>query len=197
VKRPGWPQSAAGHAWLRLLLALLSAGWACHGEQRRLRESGAANQRPAPAGSSELPPGPLLRDAPTAVLMRAPELGATYAENAWAVSEGKRLYSWYNCVGCHARGGGGMGPALMDPSWIYGHEPAQIFASIAGGRPNGMPAFGSRVSEAQVWLLVAYVQSLGGGIAKAAQSARGDELSNRLDSIEQEDRRKQRPRGTP
>src|SRR5215213_5179262 len=31
-----------------------------------------------------------------------------YEENAHALSEGKRLYSAYNCVGCHAHGGGGM-----------------------------------------------------------------------------------------
>src|SRR5437764_13398240 len=31
-------------------------------------------------------------------------------ENAPALSEGKRLYEWYNCSGCHSHGGGGIGP---------------------------------------------------------------------------------------
>jgi cytochrome c oxidase cbb3-type subunit 3 len=32
-----------------------------------------------------------------------------FEENAYMVSEGKRLFSAFNCVGCHAHGGGGMG----------------------------------------------------------------------------------------
>jgi cytochrome c oxidase cbb3-type subunit 3 len=173
------------------LLCLALAGAACHGEERRLRESEEANQRPAAASASASQPGPLVSAVPVATLTRVPELGDIYSRNAWAISEGRRLYSWYNCVGCHVRGGGGMGPALMDASWLYGNQPAQIFSSIAGGRPNGMPAFGGRVPEAQIWMLVAYVQSLGGGVPKAAQSARADELSPRLDSIQQLDRPKQ------
>ena len=37
--------------------------------------------------------------------------------------QGKRLFSWYNCIGCHANGGGGIGPPLMDDEWIYGSRP--------------------------------------------------------------------------
>src|ERR1044071_3848683 len=44
--------------------------------------------------------------------------------NAYAIAEGKRLYTQLNCVGCHANGGGGMGPPLMDDKWIYGSAPA-------------------------------------------------------------------------
>src|SRR4051794_3716850 len=46
-----------------------------------------------------------------------------YEENAYALSEGKRLYQALNCVGCHANGGGGIGPPLMDEKWIYGASP--------------------------------------------------------------------------
>ena len=31
---------------------------------------------------------------------------------AYDVSQGKRLFRWYNCSGCHSNGGGGMGPVL-------------------------------------------------------------------------------------
>src|SRR4051812_47750251 len=34
------------------------------------------------------------------------------------VSEGKRLYKWFNCNTCHVNGGGAIGPALMDDKWI-------------------------------------------------------------------------------
>src|SRR4051812_46625571 len=53
-----------------------------------------------------------------------------YEENAYATAQGQRLFTAFNCVGCHAHGGGGMGPALMDNKWIYGSEPDQIFSSI-------------------------------------------------------------------
>jgi cytochrome c oxidase cbb3-type subunit 3 len=80
--------------------------------------------------------------------------------NAYDISEGQRLYSWYNCVGCHANGGGGMGPPLVKKAWIYGGEPANLFDTIVKGRPNGMPTWGSRIPEYQVWQLVAYIRSM-------------------------------------
>ncbi|MCB5187505.1 cytochrome c [Methylobacillus caricis] len=85
-----------------------------------------------------------------------------YINNRHAINEGKRLFSWFNCAGCHANGGGGMGPPLIDSHWIYGSKPENIFASIMEGRPNGMPAFQGKVSEQEVWKIVAYVRSLGG-----------------------------------
>lgn len=90
-----------------------------------------------------------------------------YEGNYQAVREGKRLFSWYNCAGCHSPGGGGgMGPPLIDDHWIYGDQPAQIHETIAQGRPNGMPAFGSKISEHEIWQLVSYVQSLPAEAAK-------------------------------
>lgn len=98
-------------------------------------------------------------------------------ESAWAMSEGQRLFDWYACSGCHAHGGGGMGPALMDDEWLYGSDPESIFASIAEGRPNGMPAWGGRVPEYQLWQLVAYVRALGGLVPSTAAPGRSDTLA--------------------
>jgi mono/diheme cytochrome c family protein len=42
---------------------------------------------------------------------------AEYAGNAYQISQGQRLYGWMNCSGCHAHGGGGMGPPLSDNEW--------------------------------------------------------------------------------
>jgi cytochrome c oxidase cbb3-type subunit 3 len=83
-----------------------------------------------------------------------------YFNNAKAVMDGKRLYNWYNCVGCHANGGGAIGPALMDDQWIYGDRLDQIYASIYQGRPNGMPAWGHKIPEQQIWQIAAYVRSM-------------------------------------
>ena len=102
-----------------------------------------------------------------------------YQGNAFAISEGQRLYGWFNCSGCHAHGGGAIGPALMDDEWIYGGEPQQIYQTIVEGRPNGMPKFGGRVPEQQIWQLVAYVLSLSDRVPKDAKPVRSDHLYNR------------------
>jgi len=102
-----------------------------------------------------------------------------YEGNAYAISEGKRLFNWYNCSGCHSHGGGGMGPPLLEHQWIYGSDPANIFDTIVNGRPNGMPSWGGRIPEYQLWQLVTYVRSLGGFEPQTATPARGEELESK------------------
>lgn len=99
-----------------------------------------------------------------------------YEGNAFALNEGKRLFSQMNCTGCHANGGGGIGPALMDDKWIYGSQPDQIFATIVEGRPNGMPSFRGKLPNYQVWQLAAYVRSLSGQVSKDAAPGRSDDM---------------------
>jgi cytochrome c oxidase cbb3-type subunit 3 len=135
-----------------VLCACLAAASSCDREQSRFRDVALPGPAAAVSESALFPPG----------AMAAAGADNPYEDNAWAMSEGKRLFDWYNCSGCHARGGGGMGPALIDDVWIYGSEPAQIFATIVEGRPNGMPSFRGKVSETEVWKLVAFVRSLSG-----------------------------------
>lgn len=79
-----------------------------------------------------------------------------------ANQDGRRLFDWYNCSGCHGgHAGGGMGPSLRDGTWIYGNRDDQIFDSIARGRANGMPAWGLKIPESQIWELVAYIKTMG------------------------------------
>jgi cytochrome c oxidase cbb3-type subunit III len=99
-----------------------------------------------------------------------------FAANAFHLSEGKRLYSWFNCSGCHANGGGGMGPALIDDKWIYGNAIESIHATIRDGRPNGMPTFGNKVPDDQIWELAAYVRSMAGLASSAASPGRNDDM---------------------
>ena len=108
-----------------------------------------------------------------------PEIKNDYEENAYALSEGKRLFSAYNCNGCHSQGGGGMGPPLMDEKWIYGAKPEQIFSTIVEGRPNGMPSFRGRVPDFQVWQLSAYVRSMSGHVPKDAAPSREDHMQGK------------------
>jgi cytochrome c oxidase cbb3-type subunit 3 len=155
---------------LLLTALLLSFTVACEREERRFREMPAATARRDRERLVSLVPGPYTADV---------KIENPYGGNAFAISEGKRLFTWYNCVGCHANGGGGMGPPLMDDLWIYGSDPENIFSTIAEGRPNGMPAFGDKVPSYQIWQLVAYVQSLSGNTPKDAASGRQDDMQVR------------------
>ena len=85
---------------------------------------------------------------------------AAYYDNAEAVNTGKRLFNQYNCSGCHSNGGGGMGPDLMDDAWIYGGRLEQIHQTLVEGRPNGMPSWGGKIPDEQLWQISAYVRSM-------------------------------------
>lgn len=84
-----------------------------------------------------------------------------YLNDPVALQEGWKLFNWYNCSGCHGgHAGGGMGPSLRDAVWLYGDRDDQIFDSIAEGRGQGMPSWGSKIPEEQIWKLVAYIKSM-------------------------------------
>lgn len=148
------------------IAALLSS---CSRETRVLRQPPPANDILNTVQISGLNPG--ANSIPT------PPTSNIYQESAYAVSEGQKLYEQYNCVGCHAHGGGGIGPALMDSNWIYGSEPGNIFATITQGRPNGMPSFRNRIPQYQVWEIVAYVRSMSGLLPKGVSPSRSDEMN--------------------
>jgi cytochrome c oxidase cbb3-type subunit 3 len=141
---------------------------ACEREERRFSEMPPTATPSMMTVVSYLQPG-------SAVIRT--QIEEPYGDNAWAVSEGQRLFNQMNCSGCHASGGGAIGPALMDDEWIYGSAPQQIFASIAQGRPNGMPAWEYALSNQQIWELVAYVRSLSGLEPKGARSGRSDHMA--------------------
>ncbi len=93
-----------------------------------------------------------------------------YYDNPQAVAAGKRLFQQYNCSGCHSNGGGGMGPSLMDDEWIYGGRLEQIHQTLVEGRPNGMPAWGGKIPDEQLWQLATYVRSMSLPATLAAQN---------------------------
>jgi cytochrome c oxidase cbb3-type subunit 3 len=105
-----------------------------------------------------------------------PQVNNPSQGNAYDISEGQRLFDWYNCSGCHAHGGGAIGPPLIKTEWIYGGEPANLFDTIVKGRPNGMPAWGGKIPAYQVWQLVAFVRSMNNLEPKSATSVRPDTI---------------------
>lgn len=146
-------------------MAMLVIG--CEREQRRLDEPPLRQDATRTIALVSLQPG---------VSTQPLEVPRPYEYNAYAVSQGKQLYEWFNCSGCHAHGGGAIGPPLMDAKWIYGSDPANIYATIVQGRPNGMPSFRGRIPERQVWQLVAYVRSMSGELPQDVAPGRNDSM---------------------
>jgi cytochrome c oxidase cbb3-type subunit 3 len=95
----------------------------------------------------------------TSVQTADPSAGS-YVESPEALADGASLYQVY-CVRCHgAQGEGGIGPSFRDKEFVYGGDTKQVFASIAEGRPKGMPAHGDLLASQQIWHLVAFIESL-------------------------------------
>jgi cytochrome c oxidase cbb3-type subunit III len=165
--RKGSPIILAIHVGGICAIFIALALTSCEREQRQFWVVPPAAERGGDIRMSELQAGSAALISPV----------NPYKENTYAISEGKRLYAWFNCVGCHFHGGGGIGPPLMDHEWIYGSEPENIFASIVGGRPNGMPSFRGKIPADQVWQLAAYVRSLSGLVPKSAVPVRSDHMN--------------------
>ena len=137
------------------------------------RDDGAADGRALPDVRAE---GATIR---TSALQAGPETPAPDIRNPYegdgtALADGRRLYLWMNCHGCHgALGGGGIGPPLADTDWIYGGSDVNIYQSIMQGRPNGMPTFGGKLPEESAWRIAAFVRSLSKGAE--AREERGEQ----------------------
>lgn len=107
-----------------------------------------------------------------------------YEHNTGAVAEGNDRFVQMNCASCHGYDlKGGMGPDLTDTYWRYGGSPADIYKSIFEGRPQGMPAWGRALTPAEIWKLVAYIQSKGGTYPAAlADRGRQGDLGDNVDT---------------
>jgi cytochrome c oxidase cbb3-type subunit 3 len=158
---------AAEAALLAALAALLLAG--CEREKREIVSK--PEQAPAQVSVSDLYAGQAPAQPPD------PHAKA-YEGVAFHISQGQKYFRWFNCNGCHANGGGGIGPALMDDQWRYGGRIEQIYATIAQGRPNGMPSFRDKIPPTQIWEIAAYVRSLSGQADPLAVSSRPDEMQS-------------------
>ena len=145
---------------------------ACEREERRFTDGSPTPPAYAAVSLDTLQPGAPSRDA---------DVANRSEHNAYDISEGKRLFSQWNCTGCHSHGGGGMGPPLMDDEWIYGSDPENIVATIVEGRPNGMPSFRNKIPPQQLWQLAAYIRSLAGLTPKPASSGRDDDMAYKRD----------------
>ena len=86
--------------------------------------------------------------------------------DAALAATGTEIYA-DNCSACHGEAGLGDreqgAPNLTDAIWLYGGDRATLRQTITNSRFGVMPAWGPRLSDAQVNAVSAYVHQLGGG----------------------------------
>lgn len=105
-------------------------------------------------------------------------LANPYEGNTQRIAEGAALFVSYNCMDCHgADGSGAMAPSFQDGRWHFGGTPGDVFQSIYEGRADGMPAWGGRIGDDQIWRLVAYVRTLDKGHSVATENFTGKTIA--------------------
>lgn len=82
-----------------------------------------------------------------------------YEKDPKAIAEGQLLFREH-CAGCHGPElKGEVGPDLT-VRLKYGETDDALFASVNGGRPDGMPAFGTQLGRERIWKVLAYVDGV-------------------------------------
>ena len=87
-------------------------------------------------------------------------------QNASVVASGAEVFA-DNCASCHgyaALGDREQGaPNLADAIWLYGGDYASLKETVTNSRYGVMPNWDSRLTEAEIRAVTAYVHQLGGG----------------------------------
>lgn len=81
----------------------------------------------APAGGDGKKPRDVVQAAEKGTLKNP------HKSDPGTIEAGKKLYLSYGCNGCHGMGGGGMGPPLSNPTWVYGDDDDTLFRLVVLG----------------------------------------------------------------
>ena len=111
---------------------------------------------------------------------RWPDAGkaATVALDHESIEEGEKIYQ-ANCAACHGPAlGGGIGPSLLDSTWIHGGTPEAIVRTITEGVPaKGMLTWGPILGPQKIGRVAAYVISRNHEALGLADPAEDDDES--------------------
>jgi cytochrome c oxidase cbb3-type subunit 3 len=151
---------------------LLDNDWLWGGDIEAIHETvsyGIRNEESDDARYSEMPAfgrDELLEDGDIdSVVNFVMSLSGT-AQDASMVEAGAVIFE-ENCASCHAEDGTGDrdqgAPNLADAIWLYGGDYAAIRETVENSRYGVMPNWDTRLSEAQIRAVSAYVHQLGGG----------------------------------
>lgn len=99
-------------------------------------------------------------EAQAAAVAAAQPATNPFRGDAAAIEEGQQVFSTI-CAACHKPDASGLvGPSLVDPYWKYGHSDAELFESVAEGRPGGMPPWLAQLGADKIWKSLAYLETL-------------------------------------
>ena len=83
-----------------------------------------------------------------------------YHGDAVAIAKGAETWATI-CVACHLPEGTGLvGPSLVDGYSKYGNSDADLFKTVAEGRPLGMPPWGPGLGTEKIWQVLAYLETM-------------------------------------
>jgi cytochrome c oxidase cbb3-type subunit 3 len=134
---------------------------------------GIRNEADPDARWSQMPAfGELLEDDEIASVVQHVRAISGQEHDATLASTGAVIFD-QQCSACH--GAEGMGdreqgaPNLTDAIWLYGGSEEALLETVNNARFGVMPPWSTRLSEAEVRAVAAYVYQLGGGEASVAQ----------------------------
>jgi len=125
---------------------------------------GACGATPEPAVPSTIPPTNQPTALPTGQPAPSPTAELPMPSHKPSAASGMALFA-ANCVSCHGMAGDGSGLAgaadFTDLQFVAGKSPAQFYTAIRDGvTGTAMPAWGSKLSDVQIWDLLYYARSL-------------------------------------
>jgi cytochrome c oxidase cbb3-type subunit 2 len=100
------------------------------------------------------------RAATAPATAQAAEEKNPYAGNHAAAEDGEKIFE-ENCKVCHGeKGKGGFGPKLATKKHKFGGTDADLFTTVSGGRPGGMPSFLQKLGKDRIWKVITYIRRL-------------------------------------
>jgi cytochrome c oxidase cbb3-type subunit 3 len=149
---------------------LLDDDWLWGGDMENLVLTiahGIRNETDGDARYSEMPAyDDLLEDEEIGAVVEYVYSLSSPEHDAALAGQGAEIFA-DNCAACH--GDNAMGdreqgaPNLADAIWLYGGDRATLEETVRYSRYGVMPAWGQRLSDADVRAVSVYVHSLGGG----------------------------------
>lgn len=130
-------------------------------------EHGVRNEESPDARWSEMPAfGDILSDDEIDAVVQHVRALSGQEHDAALAGTGSQIYL-DQCAACHGDAGEGNemlgAPRLNDAIWLYGGDVETLTETVTNSRFGVMPAWGLRLTQAEVNAVAAYVHQLGGG----------------------------------